>query len=466
GNIGKDAFYKKSSTTVPDSYRQTLEIEKILDTHSILVDFERYSDSVRVGQFIRVEAPEATRPFEISRGLGRILDIAQYDEEGRYLYIQADSPIWFRVLNFAVPIQGTNGIIKYEEIISELYLGIENWILTYKGTFFPGFRVRQESLPDGTDERLGEILSLVAPGSGIYNAISNPDTTIWRYLADSYGIGFNQNVKRPLAKMCETHRSFGFINMPSLKQFNTVKSSNFSTDSVFDVDLLVKGGFRFGINVPKFRLIDGTESTYIAYFFPNLIVEDIDNNRPRTVPPSAWAASTFVENKWQTTLSDRFPWSVSAGIQFGQVQNINRLEYSFNEDDLNKLHQFSINPFTQDNNGTFWIYSNNTAYIPTSALEYINVREALIELERAHRQMLLNFQWQFNTREIRNVIVRAADTIDERFKNQNAIAAYTNVMDETNNPNEIIDSGAGVIDTYIEPVLGMGTIVLRIQILN
>ena len=39
-------------------------------------------------------------------------------------------------------------------------------------------------------------------------------------------------------------------------------------------------------------------------------------------------------------------------------------------------------------------------------------------------------------------------------------------MDETNNTGEIIDAQICVLDTYVEPVKAMGTIVNNITILN
>lgn len=468
-NLGNDELYKKSSTTIDDSYRRTLEIERILDPNTILVDLQRYSKYILIGGFIRISinADDNIDEREIDRGVGRIIDAYQYDEEGKYMLIKADSEIFIRVLSFVVPNNNsTSGNVRFEQKISELYLGVDNWVLTHKGHFFEGFNVRNDSLPDGTDERLDEIMSLIHPSTGIFKALSNKNNITWRYLVDSYGIGFNQEVKRPLAQLCQEHISLGFLNIPSIKQFINSNKTAYSINGNFNIDLLTRGGIKQQESAPTFNLLNGDESSYIAYFFPNIYVEDIKNRRALSVPPAAWMASAFVINKWQTNRSGIYPWTVVAGMQFGLLTDINNLEFSFTEDDLGKLNQINLNPMTRNSNGQFWIFSNNTAYTATSSLGHIHVREMLIELENQLRLMLINYQWRFNTVQSRREIANSADKICEVFKKNKGLHDYKNIMDETNNTPTLIDNGIGVLDTYIEANQAMGTIVLQVEILN
>ena len=48
--------------------------------------------------------------------------------------------------------------------------------------------------------------------------------------------------------------------------------------------------------------------------------------------------------------------------------------------------------------------------------------------------MLLNFQWQFNTPEIRAEIKLRADLICEKYVNQDGLFNFFNKIDEENNP--------------------------------
>jgi hypothetical protein len=230
--------------------------------------------------------------------------------------------------------------------------------------------------------------------------------------------------------------------------------------------LFTSGGVKQSNNSITFQLIEDDESSYIAYFFPNIQVEDLETKRVISIPPSAWAATSFIENKWQNINNGLYHWSAVAGVKYGLVNDIANLEYSFNEADLNRLHKFNLNPLTTNYKGQFWIYSNNTAYKYNNALKYITTRELLIDLEYDMYQMLLNYQWNFNTKEIRSKIVSAANDICKKYKINSGLYDYKNIMDENNNTPEIIDQGMGILDTYIEPIKAMGTIVLRIQILK
>ena len=464
--LDKDYLYKHSTSTVKENYHKTLEIEKILNERTILLEYERYNNLIEIGDLIRLFVNEPKYPDELIRNLGKIVDVHKFDTEGNYLYVEADGPIYVSSLTFVTPNESTSGNVVITEQIAELYLPIDKWVLTYKGTYFKGFEINNDSLPDGTDERLQTILSLIEPGTGIFKALSNKNNIIWRYLVDSYGIGFNTNVKKPLAQLCKEHNSLGFINLPSVKQFIKYNYTSFSVNGNFDINLFISGGVKQSNDSITFQLIGDDASSYVAYFFPNIKVEDLETKRVISIPPAAWAATSFVENKWQNINNGLYHWFAVAGVKYGTVNDIADLEYSFNESDLNRLHQFHLNPITTNHKGKFWIYSNNTAYKYDNALKYITTRELLIDLEYDLYQMLLNYQWRFNNKETRRKIVNAADEICKKYKMNSGLYDYKNIMDERNNTPEIIDSGMGILDTYIEPIKAMGTIVLRIQILK
>ena len=124
------------------------------------------------------------------------------------------------------------------------------------------------------------------------------------------------------------------------------------------------------------------------------------------------------------------------------------------------------NPIVYKRNAGYCINSENTAQVfPFSSLSVIHSREVLIELENQLYDMLLRYQWRFNTPEIRAEIKFRADEICKSLQDADALYDFQNVMDETNNTNYIIDLQMGVLDTYIEIIKGMGIIVNNITIL-
>jgi hypothetical protein len=161
------------------------------------------------------------------------------------------------------------------------------------------------------------------------------------------------------------------------------------------------------------------------------------------------------------------PWTIAAGVTNGRVTNIAGLEIDWDPSDIDFLNPAQINPIVLKKNRGYVIETENTALVLyKSALSYIHTREVLIELERELSRMLLDYQWKFNTPDVRAEIKLRADVICETYVSKNGLYNYFNKMDDENNTAEIIDNQIGVLDTYVEPIKGMGIIVNNITILR
>jgi hypothetical protein len=90
----------------------------------------------------------------------------------------------------------------------------------------------------------------------------------------------------------------------------------------------------------------------------------------------------------------------------------------------------------------------------------------LIELENRIYDMLLKYQWAFNTPEIRAEIKYRADKICKDMLDNDAFYDFRNVCDTTNNTDYVIDLQIGVLDTQVEIIKGMGIIVNNITIMK
>ena len=80
--------------------------------------------------------------------------------------------------------------------------------------------------------------------------------------------------------------------------------------------------------------------------------------------------------------------------------------------------------------------------------------------------ILKDYVFEFNTSQTRLEIKTLADSFLESVKQDNGVYEYRNIMDSTNNTNEVIDNNMGIIDTYVEPVKGLEIIVHRTTVLN
>jgi hypothetical protein len=438
------------------NYKQTLELEYpsgwVPVPNKVLVQKSRYGE-VRVGDFLEAEFDETLlRSDEMPKKLTRILTKKLWSNDPNYLEFSTDSAIKVRDFNGN---KQTNRFTK-----------IDDYITTYKGIILKGFRIREASLPDGTDSRQNEILTVINKGTTLFKALTNKEAFDFRYLIDSFGLGLTADSKQQLVDICgDRLDAFGIINMPSLKQFKNSSNPSFK-DSSGNVQLeFVAAGANPESN-PNFLYSfgKGVGVTTVGYFLPYVTIDD--QGRTIDVPPSAYVGLTYMRKHKSTTTSVT-PWTIAAGVNNGRINGILDLEQIFTPSDLEYLNQAQMNPLTFKRNRGFIIETENTAQVLVkSALSLIHVREVLIELERELSRMLLDFQWTVNSPEIRSQIKLAADVICEKYVAQLGLFNYFNKIDEENNTLELIDNGIGVLDTYVEPIKGMGIIVNNITILR
>jgi hypothetical protein len=442
------------------NYKQTVEVVYpagyVSSNNKILVDAERYS-VIKVGDFLEAYVDNSLlQPGETPKKLTRILGKKAYAADTSLVEISCDARI--NVVNL-----GTTTSPDYQ---TTRYTQVKDYFNSYKAITLGGFKIRQASIPDGTEERQNEILNLVAKGTPIFNALVNKEAIDFRYLIDSFGLGLTERSKQQLVDICGDRLDcLGFINMPSMKQFKNSTNPSFTNESgVLDTGYIAKGANPESNPNFYYSFGDGRGSTTVGYFCPYLQIND--NDRILEVPPAMFVATTYLR-KHNSNITSIVPWTIAAGVTNGKVTGFDNVEMDFSYVDIENLNQAQMNPIVFKRNRGFVIETENTAQtLYKSALSYIHVREVLIELERELSRMLLDFQWKFNTPETRAEIKLRADVICETYVSRNGLYNYFNKCDDENNPPEVIDNQIGVLDTYVEPIKGMGIIVNNITILR
>ncbi|NBP04147.1 MAG: hypothetical protein EBU90_29445, partial [Proteobacteria bacterium] len=386
------------------------------------------------------------------RKLTRILSKRRYSGDTTLTEITCDSRILTRFTGTALQ--------------TNRYVTVDQYATTLKTISLKGFRIRTASMPDGTEARQTAILNTISRGTPLFKAITNKEAIDFRYLIDSFGLGLTEFSKQPLADICGARLDcFGFINMPSARDYRNSSSPTFAnSEGVLQMEFVAKGGDPESSPAFFYSFANGTGNTSVGYFFPYVVISD--NGRPLEHPPAPFVATTYMA-KHISNIGNVTPWTIAAGVTNGRITGINSLEMDFTVEDIEYLNQAQINPLVFKRNRGFVIETENTAQtLVKSALSYIHVREVLIELERELSRMLLDFQWRFNTADIRAEIKLRADTICETYVSRNGLYNYFNKMDEENNTAELIDNQIGVLDTFVEPIKGMGIIVNNITILR
>ncbi|MDC1282332.1 hypothetical protein N8Z10_00100 [bacterium] len=312
-----------------------------------------------------------------------------------------------------------------------------------------------------------QYLNVLTGGNGLYDALVDKDIIDFRYVVDTFTSfdvnGLNDKSKLSRLAMDRQNAS-AILNAPTVADFKESTDPSFvDTNLVFDTRYVTTSGNQ-DLNPTKTYTLPSIQNgaNYAFYYGPGLIVSD--NGKDITVPPAAYVSNNYID-KYTSAL----PWSIVAGPRRGVVAgtNVRGVEYAFDKNDRDNLEPFGINPIVFQRGVGLTILGNKTAQQSTkSALSSAHVREAMIYIQDGIADILKDYVFEFNNTQTRLEIKTLADSFMESVMADGGVYAYKNVMDSTNNTNEVIDNNVGIIDTFVEPVKGLEIVVHRTTILN
>ena len=341
----------------------------------------------------------------------------------------------------------------------EYVLSFENASLVYKPFVLSGANLEAKTISD--------CLNVLQGGNGIYDALVDKDIIEYRYIVDTFASYDSTGIlnKRQLSQLAlDRQNASAILNAPTVADFKLSTNPSFTdANGNFKVEFIATGGNLDKNPTALYSLPSiGEGANYAFYYGPGLIVSD--NGKDILVPPAAYVANNYIDKYTAAQ-----PWSIIAGPRRGVVSgtNVRGTEYSFDRADRDILEPFGINPIVFQRGVGLTILGNKTAQQTIkSALSSAHVREALIFIQDGIANILKDYVFEFNTTQTRLEIKTLVDSFMESVKADGGVFEYRNIMDQTNNTDEIIDNNYGIIDTYVEPVKGLEIVVHRTTILN
>lgn len=311
-----------------------------------------------------------------------------------------------------------------------------------------------------------DCLTMVTLGTGLANALVDKDNITYRYIVDTFA-SYENNVllnKVQLSALAKARQNASAIlNAPFISEFKKSTDPSFTdSNNDFKMEYVATGGNLDKNPTSLFALPGINDGANYAFYYTGLIARE--NNKDFVVPSAAYVSNNFVDK-----FTDSVPWSIVAGPRRGVISGsgIIAAEYAFDKTDRDILEPFGINPIVFQRGAGLTILGNKTAQQSVqSALSSAHVREVLIYIQDGMAAILQNYVFEFNTAQTRLEIKTLADSFMESVKADFGVYEYRNVMDTTNNTNEVIDANIGILDTFVEPVKGLETVVHRTTVLN
>ena len=337
-----------------------------------------------------------------------------------------------------------------------------------KPIYFEGYTYEYTGPKSGVARDKGKLdwhkylLSALTEYEGIRTGLTSRKDIDYRYIVDTFEGLVDSELHSELSLIAkEKDNAVAFLNFPSMKTFKTCTYASFTDNKgKLQIKYIKEGANKAKAPAVLFSLASEVNGASFASYNTPVIFSD---GTVKTEVPSAALVSNDFMDKYLT----REPYYVVAGPKFGRIIAAGMIgpDYNFTRKDLDILEPMGVNCMIYVPRIGTYIGSNQTAkQNPVSALSSLNVRELVIYLQDQIEALLQDYQWEFNTPYLRDLIKAKADTICERVKNNGGIYEYLNVCDESNNTDDVIDNEMFVLSTSIEPGRGAGKMVHELTI--
>jgi hypothetical protein len=154
-------------------------------------------------------------------------------------------------------------------------------------------------------------------------------------------------------------------------------------------------------------------------------------------------------------------WWASAGLDRGQIKNVNKLAYNPNQALRDLLYKAGLNPVVAFPGQGTVCWGQKTLLDKPSSFDRINVRGLFNTLERALWKMAKYQVFEFNDSFTRNRIQAMINPFLGSVQAGRGIQDYLVVCDNTNNTPDVISRNELVVDVYVKPTFVAEFIQLR-----
>jgi hypothetical protein len=206
--------------------------------------------------------------------------------------------------------------------------------------------------------------------------------------------------------------------------------------------------------------VAGYDTSYAATYWPWIKTIDPNTANQVWVPASAVVPGVYAFND-----SVAAPWFAPAGINRGVLTTAVQAERVLTQGNRDTLYQANINPIATYPNTGVVVFGQKTLQKKKSSLDRINVRRLLIELKSYISQVADTFVFEQNDAVTRANFSSIISSYLASVQQQQGLTAFRVIMDESNNPPQVVDNNQMVGQIYLQPTRTAEYIILDFNIL-
>lgn len=269
----------------------------------------------------------------------------------------------------------------------------------------------------------------------------------FRYVVDAFKSYIEPNCKAEFATFAGTLNVRVIANMPFMEDFAKCKNPYFkdTPTSSFDPKYIAKGGNNKLVSSNSFSLpVDNADK--IWFFGPGML--NNSTGREITVPPAGAVSKAFL-NKFLA--GNLYPYSAVAndtGIL--NCDGMVGFEYDITDTERNSLEPFGYNSIVYIENQGYCVFGNQTAQQKIkSDLSKIHISELVFTIQEEMRNILKGYVFKANNYANRLAIWTKAEAVMTQILKNGGVYYYRNIIDGSNNTEEVIENDMGILDTVI-----------------
>lgn len=207
-----------------------------------------------------------------------------------------------------------------------------------------------------------------------------------------------------------------------------IPNYNSSGERIFDGDTSGTGSYIDVQQTADSFDIRSLDNTYVATYFPDVVMNDPSNGKKVTVPASVAALAAIGFND-----KVAYPWFAPAGFNRAALNFVSLTRTRINQSEREKLYAVRINPVVKFPNEGYVIFAQKTLDAAQTSLDSINVQRMIMDVQRQVIDVGNRIIWQQLTPALYQEFVSRVTPILALVQNRGGLRQFKIVCDETNN---------------------------------
>ena len=205
--------------------------------------------------------------------------------------------------------------------------------------------------------------------------------------------------------------------------------------------------------------VEKKDSNYAGAYWPWIQIPDSKLAKSVWVPPSVVMGGIYAFND-----KVAHPWFAPAGLNRGGIDVAIQAERKLTHSNRDTLYESNVNPIATFPGQGVCVWGQKTMQKKASALDRVNVRRLLIKVKKfiaASSKFLL---FEQNNSALRKRFLNIANPYLEQVQANSGLSAFRVVMDESNNPPDLVDRNILYGQIFLQPTRTAEFIILDFTI--